>query len=287
MKASTTWLLLAGLTIGCRGSQGDTGTNLDECDPTETRVGVMTSIVFAGEEEDGSALGFDLDGHTTSAGDGQGCGKPDFLDPEGNPGIDNAFARLIPAIEATEAVAVTDIVTNLIKSGELLLLVELESLDSNTDDSCVNMNILRGSGDPILSPESDVISGQTFDRDDSFVPARVDEVALVDGRVDGRPIEMALPFDVFDVSIDFQLDNGAARVELGDDGAMTGFFSGGTDIEYILEVAQTANVDPEVYEVLEPLLNAAADIDSDGDGTCEQISVTLQFDAVSAYIFAD
>ena len=141
MNLPATYLVMLGMLLGCKGSGGDTGASLDECDPTETRVGVMTSITFAGVEEDGSALGFDLDGHTTAAGDGQGCGKPDFLDPEGNEGIDNAFARLLPAIEATEAVAVTDIVTNLIKSGELLLLVELESLDSDIDDSCVNTHI--------------------------------------------------------------------------------------------------------------------------------------------------
>ena len=80
-----------------------TGGTCDADGPTATYV--MRSLYFARSEE-GVGWGFDLDGHASAAGDPEGCGKADLTDPEGQGGIDNAFAGLLPTLEQTEAVAV-------------------------------------------------------------------------------------------------------------------------------------------------------------------------------------
>mgnify|MGYP001322758305 CR=1 FL=1 len=76
-------------------------------------------------------------GGTASAGSGtDGCGRADFTSPDGVPGIDNAFARLRPALDLTEASALELIIQEAINSGGLLATVQLDGLHHPTDDAC-------------------------------------------------------------------------------------------------------------------------------------------------------
>ena len=65
----------------------------------EPQMWLMRRLEFLAHQ-DGIVDGLDLDGHVTVPGDGTGCGKADFVAPDGREGIDNAFARLVPAIES-------------------------------------------------------------------------------------------------------------------------------------------------------------------------------------------
>ena len=83
------------------------------------------------------------------------------------------------------------------------------------------------------------------------------------------------------------LIDGAFRVELEEDGSMHGYFGGGVLVDEILAIAANDGVDDGLYDLMESLLGVAADLAPDENGECSQISVTLEFDAVSAYFFDD
>ena len=113
--------LLALTPLGCKDNAEDS--SAAACSGTDENAAVLfTSLRFGREREDGSAPGFNLDGDVSVLGGSTGCGRPDHVDPEGVEGIDNAFARIVPLLDQTEAVAVEGIVLDHIESGALLLL---------------------------------------------------------------------------------------------------------------------------------------------------------------------
>jgi hypothetical protein len=259
----------------------------ETCDDlSDTEVVVISSLLFSRADEAGVCAGFDLDGLTTAAGDEPGCRIPDYTSPEGLPGVDNAFARLIPALELTEARAVEGLIAAAIESGELLLAIELEDVDSPTDDGCVNLNVLRATGEPMIGTDDTMLPGQTFDRDASLPGSRVEGLRIEGGSFEAGPLDLTLPIQVLDASLEFHMTQGRVHGTIDPEtGAMTGYFGGSVDWAYLADVAASQGVDPTVAALLENLLSANADMDLDGDGACGEISVTFVFEAVPAYFF--
>jgi hypothetical protein len=277
-------LLALGLAAACAAPAADSA-DLSTCSGTDaTEVGVLMHVAFARQVE-GVSAGFDLDGVDSALGDDAGCGIADFVDAEGNTGIDNSFANLIPTLELTEAQAVEGIIDGTIKSGELLLMFELADVDDPQDDGCVDFTLLQGEGTPLLGTDGELLADQTFDRDLEAPSEGVEGLALVDGRVEAAPLDVVLPIQVFDLALEFAMLQGAMRVDRTEEGGFTGVFGGGVDPQYLLDIAATENVDDALYGVLEGLLANAADLDFDGDGVCEALSIHFEFEAVGAYFF--
>jgi hypothetical protein len=282
MPVATTLFLLA--LAGCQNEPEEQ--RPAACSGTdENAVALITSLRFGREHEDGTAPGFDLDDDVSSMGGSTGCGRPDHVDPEGVEGIDNAFARIVPLLDQTEAVAVEGIVLDHIQSGELLLIIELEDLDDPLDDACVDVTLGRGKGAVLQSADAELMPHQTFERDPDLPSSQVLEAGLFDGRVDAAPVQFAMPITIFAAELNLQLRDGALRVELADDGTMSGFVAGGIDIYSILDIVNNNAVGDEVKDLLDGMLRASADMDPDGDGTCDHISATLEFDATPAFLY--
>jgi hypothetical protein len=103
--------------------------------------------------------------------------------------------------------------------------------------------------------------------------------------VDAAPVQFSMPINIFSVELNLQLKDGALRVELAEDGSMSGFVAGGVDINSILDIVNNNAVGDEVKELLDGMLRASADLDPDGDGTCDHISTTLEFNATPAFLY--
>ncbi|MDG1484188.1 MAG: hypothetical protein P8R54_31645 [Myxococcota bacterium] len=265
--------------LACTPPADDSGLYTATCDGSAPSVvGVMTAMRFVRAEGNISA-GYNLDGEVTDEGDSWGCGIGDYTDAEGNAGIDNAFARLIPAMEATEAVAVEGLIQDAIDSGELLLMFELHDLDDRADDGCVGITLQEGAGDPLLGTDGAILPDQTFSRDTASFSASVSDVALSGGRMDAGPMDVLLPATVLGVDVLFDIREARVRIEPQEDGTFTGFLSGGTPIDYIIQIAQKENVDETLAALLESLLTTTADLGEQ----CEDISLTIEFEAVPAY----
>jgi hypothetical protein len=271
--------MLSLLLLACQPPVEDSGADTSTCDDSAAPVvGVMTAMRFVRAEE-GISAGYDLDGDVTDDGDSRGCGIGDYTDPEGNEGIDNAFARLIPAMEATEAVAVEGLIQDAIDSGELLLMFELRDLDDRQSDGCVGLTLQEGAGEPLLGTDGAILPDQTFSRDTESFTASVEGVAMSEGRMDAGPLDLSLPATVLGVDIVFNIHSAWVRIEPQEDGSFTGFIGGGTPIDYIIQIAQKENVDETLASLLESLLTISADL---GD-ECDQISLTIEFEAAPAY----
>jgi len=255
-------------------------------DPTASKVGVMTTISFA-RVEDGVSEGFDLDGEITEQGDRTGCGVQDLTDPFGNQGIDNAFGYLLPALEATEAIAIYGLIQAAINSGELLLMYELTGVDDEINDDCVTLSISRGFGQPMVGADAQLVSGQTFDRSDEVIPSVAYNVELVDGVVRAEGLEVRLPLDVFEVSLDLLLHDVAVHLELDEHGGASGVLSGGMETQVFVDVVQNNPVDAILVELVPLLLDQYADLDPLDVGECTHMSAGLSFESSSAYFFED
>lgn len=205
MRART-WIMMAALTglAACGTDEGaddtdagaDTGLNFDAsgadtlevdegpvgmCGPlAPTQVFVVSELEFVGEEG-GVTRGFDVDGYVSNGTDPNGCRKVDLVDPEGNEGVDNQFAYILPIIENTGGQALPGLIQNAINEGDILIVFEVESADDLTNDECVSLSIGRGEGAPFVDANGRIGDGQTFDRNLEITPGRYEEARIEDG----------------------------------------------------------------------------------------------------------
>lgn len=271
---------------GEAGATADTGEppvcGLPE-DDAPGHVFVVQQLGFARVAE-GVAWGSDLDGVVSAAGDGTGCGKPDVVDPEGSPGVDNAFAGLLPALEATEAAAISALLQDSVKAGELLITFELLGLDDMVDDSCVSVVFGEAVGAPLLGTDGLVLAGQSFSRDPAD-PVVVVEAAQVEA---GRLIfngDFTVGLQILDADLQLGVTNGRVRLDLAPDGSLAvGHLTGALSVPFILEEIEKYGIDPAVKDLLRTVLPAVADLSSP-DGSCDQLSVAFEFTAVPAFFY--
>ena len=74
------------------------------------------------------------------------------------------------------------------------------------------------------------------------------------------------------------------RADLQEDGSITGLFSGGVAVDYVLQVAREEDVDPSLAGIFETLLGMWADLAPDEAGACTQFSVGISYRAVPAFL---
>lgn len=282
--------LLLFLLTGCDDTTfgGGAGTLSDDgpsCDSEEhSATFVMQQLAFA-EAEDGVVWGFDLDDHVSEIGDNGGCGKADQIDPEGTPGIDNAFASLFPAIENTEAAAVKDLMQNAVNAGELLMIFEILGLDDPTNDDCVSVRFGLGEGSPLIGTDGYILDGQSFHHSNEIEPVLMTEAELIDGTLVASPFSAELQLQVLDAPLAFAIADGSLRVDLHPElTSAGGHFGGGFSTTYIMEVIDGNGVNDELTELLRTALPLAADLDGP-DGECLSMSVAIEYTAVPAFFY--
>jgi len=292
MPSAARSLLLLGL-LGCGSGAPvpdtpDSGVGAGTCSVEDggKQVWVVNSLTFQRVEGDVSD-GFDLDGLQSSTGGADGCGIGDFTAPDGRTGIDNAFGRLLPALEATEFAAAEPLIDSLIHNGELMILAEVAGVDDPVDDGCVTLALRKAVGAPLLGTDGEFLWGQTLELDPAFEDVEFPEVPLVGGSVSGRPLTFVLPLQILDASIAFPLRDGAFRVDLRDDGSISGIVAGGIDVAEIVEIAEGEGIAEELKQLLRTALFAAADLEPGADGACTAVSITLAFEAVPVFVFGD
>jgi hypothetical protein len=279
-------LLLACTPDPVKKAPADTAVDLGTCD-AETggrQLWVVNSLTFA-RVADGVSDGFDLDGQTSEIGGSTGCGKGDFTAPSGAVGVDNAFGSLLPALEATEFSAAEPLIDSLIHSGELMILAEVAGMDDRVDDACVGIALRRAVGEPLVGTDGEMLWGQTLELDTRFDDVEIDAAAIEDGSVSGAPVAFVLPMAIIDAQIEFPITNGAVRMDLHEDGSISGIVAGGLNVEAVLEEALDTGIAADLKALLSTALYAAADLDPDETGACQAVSVSLAYTAVPVYVF--
>ena len=269
--------------MGCTDSSSDSAAVAVEdaaCDDIEkTQVAIITEMRFARVEND-VTWGANLDDSTL------GCGVNDYTDPEGNGGVDNSFGTMIPILELTEGAAIEVYIQDLINRGEILIMLEMEDIDDPDDDSCVHVNLLRGWGEPTVGTDRIIEAGQTFDRNLDLPQSRTEGQSLEGGTLIATPLEVGLPFNIFDIALFFTLNGSTLRFNQGVDGHHTGYIAGGLYINEIIDFVDGRS-DIDIGDLIIDLLRTRADLWPDDSGQCQGISVVLEFKAKPAFFYVD
>jgi hypothetical protein len=275
--------MLALVLVACSGADPRPA---DRDAPPDEIVVVNRAILFSREVE-GVSDGFDLDGEVTLDGGATGCGIADFVASDGTPGIDNAFARMLPALEATEAQAVETLIQQTINMGDLLLMMRVSGVDDPWNDDAVDVEVFRGMGAPLLGSDGRILPSQTFDVDPEGVPSRVAGVPIVDGRIQADGLAIVLPVQIFDVFLDLHILDASVRLTAptAEGEPWAGLMAGGVETSTIQAIADEENVDDALSGLVAALLAANADLAPTGAGGCEQLSMTFATEAVESFLY--
>lgn len=262
----------------------------EECLGGEDRVYVISQLSFSRELSDGVSAGFDLDGAVSEDGGSTGCGRADYTDPDGTPGIDNQFAKVLPILETTEAQALEPLIQAAVDDGSLLITLELAHVDQGVDlasdaDQCVEFTLGRATGQPSMGTDGTMEWNQTLASDPDAARSSAGQVAISGGRLEARGLELTLPVTILGHELLVTVIDGSLRFDVQPDGSLTGYLAGGLDQAQLLALAETDNIDPEVTELVSSLLDYNVDLAPNDAGTCQQLSITLQFVAVPIFLY--
>jgi hypothetical protein len=255
------------------------------CDDVEaTQVAVIQEMWFARPDGTHSA-GVDLDGMSSTSGSASGCGVMDYSDPEtGEGGIDNAFGGFLPILEQTEGAALEVYIQDLINSGEILLMIEMEDADDPDEDECVNVNLMRTAGAPTLGTDGLIASHQTFQLDPEQPTSRVEGAAISESRLVATPMEFSLPFQIFDIYHTFNMQASTLHFDQGRQGHHSGVLTGGIDIQEIISLVD-GRTDIDIGPLIIGFVESQADLWPDEHGQCQGISIVFEFNATPAFIY--
>lgn len=296
-RSSAVWLLLvAGLMLSCGEETTPEETLPETAEPVEMgpcghmgepTVYVLRKLDFIAEQ-DGIVDGLDLDEQVTTRGDGSGCNKQDFTAPDGTPGIDNQFARLLPAIQAVGGEGgFQSAISRAINTGAVLVTVELDHLDDAAEDSCVDVTLGRAVGAPDIGNDGLIEAGQTYDRDPDAPSYTVEEATIVDGGFETGPFTMALPMVVDDIELLITVRDMYLRGTFDEDGAVRGIMAGSIVLEELNAFIDRIDEGSALFTAMRSVLSANADLDPDDEGRCRRISIAVGVEAVPAFYFTD
>lgn len=249
-----------------------------DCGSTESQLHFVVTTMGYMRNEDGVSQGYDLDGTDESI-----CGIRDLEGPDGELGIDNGLSYLVPALEASEAKVVEGYINTGIVEGRILMVVSVSRVDSLENDACVDVEFGVAAGEPLLGTDGGILPGQTLMRSD-LPTKRVNGVAIVDGRLDARPMNLDLPVSLLDANFELNMEDGGLRMQFDDDGLASGFFTGSIHQDEVTEILESSEgVDGDVVEMVENIIGLALDIENES-GECSSMSAGLQFTAAEIYL---
>ncbi len=283
---SNAGLFVLGASIALTGCSPD-GLSADEisCTTGDTHVAVLTSLAFTIAEND-VAEGFDLDNRVSTVDDYLSCGKADFVDSQGVPGIDNRLASLIPVIKAQVGDAVDGLVQGAINDGELVILTEIDNVDDMTNDACVNVGVQIGVRKrPSLGTDGIIEGYQTFEPDPAVPVSYVAKASIKNGVLSTGPFPLVIPMGFFDVSFTVHMEQAQLRFSIDEEGRTHGYLGGGIWPQEILDgVAEGAGVD-QYLPAIKVAMEANTDMGyNDDTGKCERLSGALEFTGTPAFL---
>ena len=268
-------------------------TPLDHCEVssvgTREWTGVVYEIKFGREEPTGVSWGTNIDQRASGVDDPQGCYRADLRSPDGEEGVDNQFAKILPLIEAVGGEAIEGLAQGIINQGRLLMMFQMTALDDPTlqEDDCLHFESFYGAGTPQIGPHGFLVSGQSFDRDLERPSVMNTNLSLNGGELTVTGLELDLPLEVFDQYYLFELKKVLIKGQFTPEGEFHGFVSGALDVEAVAQRVEMIDGGGMVAELIPRFLRQQADLEPNEDGVCQALSMTLTFKAKSAFIYAD
>lgn len=274
---------------------------------------VVSLLQVAGELPSGSGLcpGFDLDDHdTASAADAVGCGRADFTAPDrfgGERGVDSQIGQLL--VEAAAAVPGFDANAQLegsVTRGSTLLLVRLLDVGDPVDDGHVEVLLYLGqmaaSGTAprtetttweaqthlvLSSSQHFVIDTRSVEAGDPARPL----IAFRDAWIEGGRLHTAPARFTADIgltggrTLPLALERARIAFDVVPGGLANGVIGGFLSVDDFSHAVVTLADNPAVTDgLVRTVVAPRADIDRDGVGGCESISLGLVLEAAPAVV---
>ncbi|MCK6546646.1 hypothetical protein L6R52_12420 [Myxococcota bacterium] len=250
---------------------------------TVRETAVIRTIELRKVADGNVASGLDLDGITSDDRDGRTCFKADFTSPDGEPGIDNQLATLIPFVDLAGEGALQGLIQNAINEGRLLVILDVD----DHGDGSVTVTPRRGDDIPLLGTDGRLLEGQTLGLHAEPVLG-----APVRGTVSGdvvttEPFALTMPIIVFSNLYLLYLPDARLRFERTEEGRLErGIIAGTAGIEDLLGlVRQAAQFGGDFEGLFGDALRDSADMVRGPDGKCSRMSAAIDFDAVPAFVF--
>ncbi len=252
-------------------------------EPVVPTLAVVRALHFVREDPKGVSNGMNLDGFVSENNeDGRSCFKPDFVAPDGVPGIDNELARLLPLVDLAGENAVESLLQGSIDEGRLLMLVEITPHGDTAD-----LRVLRGMDVPLLGTDGKILAGQTLGLDPDPILGELQDVPMVDGTLTADTFSLQLPVVVFSQLYQVVLPKAHMHFSMNPDGTIeSGLIAGGIPVDDLVTIMNTAaEFGGDFDSIFGDALRSSGDLDRDADGNCTAMSAAVTFDAVQAFTF--
>jgi hypothetical protein len=140
---------------------------------------------------------------------------------------------------------------------------------------------------PCVDGSEVIVGGQTFDINTmSFGPGGAPLITavgtIISGRLNVGPIDITVPIPIMDMTLNLMIQQAQVRATLSGDTLTLGVIGGKLDVMQIIETIAAIPDLADFRTIIETTLMNQADLDPDGTGTCQSVSVGLVFDAVDA-----
>jgi len=247
---------------------------------------VMDSVELVSKAEDGTVRGFNLDNSEESPA--YDCDFDDYTDPEGNRGIDNQLAVLMPAMPANVQNVLPTLLQNSVNGGGLLLYWEFVGLDDPKNDDKVHVVVHHGKGVPLLGTDNRILFGQTMELASQEHLGVCKNGTIKDGVLNCGPFPLKVVIMVFGKTYVLPLDGAYIRMKLSEDLSSGSVLAGGAVTQAAVDkIADTVAEGDDTGGIIKKLAPSFMDLMSPGAETCDMISGTIAGTMRRGYAFKE
>lgn len=269
---------------------GPTGTDAGPSDPLPGTCSSGSCFFVAdqlslpsADPDTGAVIGANLDDEVTQGGDPGGCGKMDYIHPDGTEGIDNALAQLLPLLDGFIDEPISDQLVAQINDGSLLITIKLEGADGMNDADVTGTlypdGAIPGGGDPVLDGDT-LAAGQTIDIDSEPITLNG---SITNGRFTASLANFPIMLPLEDTPLTINVSQAVFSAQITENGLENGEISGSLSIDELASAIGAANLDEIDEDTARGLLEGVGDLEPNVEGTvCARISLGLGFNAIPA-----
>jgi len=160
----------------------------------------------------------------------------DFLDAQGNRGIDNQFFRVVGCSRSFQSEGLSNHFVTTMKTGAWGITIQLSGLDDIKNDNEVEV-LIAANADPIqLSAARDALPYATYARSQDPRFRAETTARIVDGVLTSDPVDMRFHKVVNSMILERPLQQARVVATLSEDGVLSGYLAGYTLVEQLYDL---------------------------------------------------
>lgn len=283
-------VVIAGMTTGIVGAGcggDDTGAptvELCTSGTCETHTYLTNVLSIPVMDTAGNVPGFNIDGTDATV-----CNQVDAMGPapDNITGVDNSVGPTLGGL-------VGSMIQDNVDDGSVLLIMQLDGVDSFTNDDRVKLTVLLAEVPEgvtlTLDPSGRIAAGQDFDvnelsyTDTAHTMAAVtfDNGKIVNGRFQAGPDDFPLSISLMGASLSLTVHSTQIRFNVSETSISAGVLGGGLNVDEVNNTVMNTPALAEYAETVAMVLASFADLEPNSEGTCESASVAMEFAGVEA-----